>query len=126
MIMVRIVLVETFVILSVVVPINTCTSLAAEITDVEPCSTWFYHNQEGYCQCGSPIHGVVSCDNATRKVSVLSCFCMTLNDDEGNSAVIGSCLLNCANGTYLKNHNNVYHRVSPIKSELDKGSCNYT
>ena len=125
MIMVRIVLVETLVILSVVVPTNRCTSVVAETTDAEPCSTWFFRNQEGYCQCGSPIHGVVSCDNATRRVSVLSCFCMTLNDDDGNSTVIGSCLLNCANGTYLKNHNNVYHRVSPIKSELDKGSCNY-
>ena len=123
MIMMRIILVQTLVIFSILVAISICES--AETDDAEPCPTWFYRNQEGYCKCGATVRGIVYCDNATKRIGVMDCFCLTLNDDEGNNTVVGSCLLNCANGTFLKRQNTGYHRVSPVKSELEKGSCNY-
>ena len=76
--------------------------------------------------CGDLVKGVVSCDNATQRVGVLDCFCMTSNGnkDNGNTTVVGNCLFNCANGTFGTKEE-LYHPVYGNVSGLDDKTCGY-
>ena len=109
--------VKAFVVLLAV----TCIYGASYATNDEFCPTWFHRSQEGPCECGGLLQGVVSCDNATQQVGVLNCFCMTSNGDEGNTTVVGSCLFNCGNWTT----DELYHPVYWNVSELDDKTCGY-
>ena len=43
-------------------------------------NVWFvWDNQSQSCQCGSDLLGIVECDTATRQLSVLVCFCLTID-----------------------------------------------
>ena len=101
-----------------------CSYAVSHTTDPEPYPTLFYHNQDGYCQCGSSLIGIVSCDNTSRTVSILSCFCMTSNDNKDDNIVVGNYILNCANGTFWSRHPTFYP-VSPNVSELEESTCGY-
>ena len=101
-----------------------CICTASYATSDDLCPTWFHHSQEGHCECGHSLEGAISCDNATRRVGVLVCYCMTSNGDKGKTTVVGSCLFNCANHTYWKN-DVMYHPVYWNVSELDDKTCGY-
>jgi len=108
----------------VILLVVSCTYAVSHAANDEPCPTWFHHSQEGQCECGSSIQGIVSCDNATRRVGVLDCYCLTSNGDVDNTTVVGSCLFNCAHETYWKNYD-MYHPVYWNVSELDDKTCGY-
>ena len=40
------------------------------------------HRKDNVSMHGQPIQGIVSCDNATQRVGVLDCYCLTSNGDE--------------------------------------------
>jgi len=88
--------------------------------DNDTCPDVWFVRRNGTCECGSDIHGAVSCDKETKEVSILDCYCMT-HDSTINQTVVGQCVFNCANttGSYL---NSVYHKVST--SQLDS-ICSY-
>ena len=87
------------------------------------CPTWF-HYSTGDCTCGDELDGTVSCDNTSKTVRVLDCFCMTSNGDGDNTTVVGRCLFNCVNQTrYMKDK--IFHPVTSNLSELDRSTCGY-
>ena len=56
---------------------------------------WFIpRNGTGTCHCGNTVHDTVTCNDYTKEVTVLSCYCMT-DDSVTNQTVFGACLFNC-------------------------------
>ena len=95
---------------------------AAEFPARATCpDTWFVPSHSGECQCGHTFHGVVSCNEDTKEVRVLDCFCMTF-DTSRNKTVVGECLYNCLN-TSKSNSNKgcIYH---PVPRDLAKDGNN--
>ena len=66
--------VQSLVILLVV----SCTYAVSYAANDEPCPTWFHRSQEGQCECGQSLQGIVSCDNATQRVGVLNGYQRTI------------------------------------------------
>ena len=65
--------------------------------DNPSCPTWFFPDSSlnNTCQCGNDIEGAVKCDNSTKEVSILPCYCMTYAESTG--PVVGTCFYNCIN-----------------------------
>ena len=86
--------------------------------------TWFVPSgPNGECHCGHTFDGVVSCDEDTKQVRVLDCFCMTF-DQSRNKTVLGECLYNCLNVS-KSYYDYMYHSV-PRNLESDNNSvCGY-
>ena len=84
------------------------------------CPTWLYCSEEGWCSCGSSLHGMILCNNETQEVFVLSSLCITHFNAYSNSkdAVVGSCL-------YARNHHNNYVAVNPNISIQEEQLCGY-
>ena len=61
----------------------------------QQCPTWFYSDSSlnGTCMCGDDIHDTVRCNNSTKEISILNCYCMTYNKTTG--PVVGACFYNC-------------------------------
>ena len=61
------------------------------------CPTWFFPNTSlnGTCTCGDDVNGIVRCDESTREISMLDCYCMTYSNSTG--PVVGACFYNCGN-----------------------------
>lgn len=78
-------------------PIKTLSLLAVFATtcSVKACPVWFnYNNGINKCSCGKPLGGVVNCDNNTKEVSLLYCYCMTFNH-QLNKTFVGACSAMC-------------------------------
>ena len=59
------------------------------------CPLWFVYNTTlEDCQCGRSLGGIVECDEATERIALQTCYCMTHNL-ETNQTVVGFCLLTC-------------------------------
>ena len=72
---------------------------------------WFVPSVNS-CKCGENYYDTVSCNEDTKEVGVLDCYCMTY-DSAHNVTVLGACFLNCVNVT--KSHSDfIYHNV-PIE-----------
>ena len=102
------------------------TDEAAEFPARATCpDTWFVPSHSGECQCGHTFHGVVSCDEDTKEVRVLDCFCMTF-DSSRNTTVVGGCFFNCLN-TSKSNKDYMYHPVPRdlAKDEKSDSVCGY-
>ena len=82
------------------------------------CPSWTYQNQSN-CRCGSYLHGIVDCNQATKEVKLLKCYCMTHSDIAMNTTVVGSCIFNCAVDSSLKE----YYRVTKDIESLDNEIC---
>ena len=86
--------------------------------------TWFVHRGNS-CKCGETYYDTVSCDEDTKEVGVLDCYCMTF-DSTHNATVLGACFYNCMNVTksYI---DSIYHNVPrDIASAVDNNSvCGY-
>ena len=82
--------------------------------------TWFVPSgPNGSCQCGHTFNGKVSCDEDTKEVRVLDCFCMTF-DSTYNRTVLGECLFNCINVS-KSYYDFIYH---PVPRNLGRGDDN--
>ena len=43
-------------------------------------NVWFvWDHKTNSCNCGDDLNGIVNCDTATKQVSVLDCYCLTIN-----------------------------------------------
>ena len=77
------------------------------------------------CKCGETYYDTVSCDEDTKEVGVLDCYCMTF-DSTHNATVLGACFFNCMNITksYI---DSIYHNVPrDFASAVDNNSvCGY-
>ena len=52
--------------------------------------------QNGSCKCGNDLRGLVKCEDGRGAYALISCFCMTIQDNLSESApVVGSCLYQC-------------------------------
>ena len=90
--------------------------------DVCP-DTWFIEHN-GTCVCGSSIDGVVQCNEETKEVGILDCYCMTLGTYGNHTIeVVGPCFFNCGNVSEL-NNDLIYHKVLQNVNGLN-GTCSY-
>ena len=56
------------------------------------CPLWFIPDGNETCKCGSDLGGVVKCNNVSREVYLLGCYCMS-HDPTG--FVVGGCPYHC-------------------------------
>lgn len=93
----------------------------------EACNdTWFIPSgPNGSCECGHSFSGMVSCDQVTKEVGVLDCYCMTY-DSVFNRTVFGQCLYNCINVT-KSYHDFMYHRIprNLVSHDDNNSVCGY-
>ena len=70
------------------------------------CPTWFREAEDGTCECGSDLGGVVRCNKYTETVSIATGFCMTY-DTESNQTLAGVC-----RASYPRRLENINHTHS--------------
>ena len=93
---------------------------SADAPDGTPCPTWFFADPSanGTCRCGNDIDGAVRCNDSTKEVAILRCYCMTYSESTG--PVVGTCFYNCLHPTL---QSALYH---PLPSNATKLSmCEY-
>ena len=74
------------------------------------CSDLWFTPRNGTCHCGSNVHGAVTCNEQTKEVMVLDCYCMTT--DSTNQTVVGTCIYNCFNLSHNGQYqDNIYHQA---------------
>ena len=89
----------------------------ADALDGTSCPTWF-SSANGTCRCGKDIDGAVRCNDSTKEVAILHCYCMTYSESTG--PVVGTCFYNCLHSTL---QSALYH---PLPSNATKLSmCEY-
>ena len=75
------------------------STILADGKDGGICPHWLFpirtENGSTACECGNDLKGVVKCNNETRKVKILQCYCMTYSSDDNTSLVVGECLYSC-------------------------------
>ena len=84
------------------------------------CPTWFF-SSNGTCKCGNDIHNTVRCNNSTKEVAILDCYCMTYNKLMG--PVVGACFYNCENNPVLKDA--LYHLLPTDVTQLNNYMCGH-
>ena len=81
-------------------------------------NVWFvWDHKRNSCICGDDLNGIVNCDSATKQVSVLDCYCLTI-DYTTQGAIVGSCIFNCENSTQFKDI--LYHGVPSDCASLNR------
>ena len=85
--------------------------------DNPSCPTWLFPDSSlnNTCTCGNDIEGAVKCDNSTKEVSILPCYCMTY--DESTGPVVGTCFYNCVTRKQFDYTSVLYH---PLPSNVTK------
>lgn len=86
------------------------------------CRVWFsYNTTSNRCECGSRLGGVVDCDSANMRVSLLYCYCMTYNKRD-DTVVVGACAAMCTrkNTPDCQSFNQIQTNES---EELDDEMC---
>ena len=105
--------------------------ITEQFTAEGTCTDLWFTPRNGTCHCGDSIHDVVSCDEQTKEVKVLDCFCMT-NDLATNQTVIGACLFNCVNWTRDAQYEDMlYHPAPSTCAYMQRegtlcGECDYS
>ena len=104
----RILFLATLVLLICVAqPDESSKNVSIDLPHVQPSqsknttcpNTWFILNNETeQCQCGESIGDVVKCNETTKEVKVVDCYCVTY-DSTDHEAVVGLCVYNCVNVT---------------------------
>ena len=98
---------------------NTAEQVAHKLTANDSCSDLWFISRNGKCHCGSTLYGVVTCNEQTKEVMVLDCYCMTL--DSTNQTVVGTCLYNCINFSQNAAYKDpIYHSVPSDCSALHR------
>ena len=82
-------------------------------------NTWFFPapNNDSICECGNTLGNKVRCNNATKEVEILDCYCMTYSE-ENRSPVFGQCLYGCS-------HKSSYHPLPSNISQLNEKVCGW-
>ena len=82
-------------------------------------NTWFFPapNDDSICECGSTLGNKVKCNNETKEVDILDCYCMTYSE-ENHSQVVGQCLYGCS-------HESQYHSLPSNISQLNEKVCGW-
>ena len=89
---------------------NNCT------TDRD-CRPWYYcNNSSGCCTCGKEHNGIMLCDKETYISAVLSCHCITYEEDT-NETYVGACVYRCANEFSGELFDPVYSEIVYNKKE---------
>ena len=89
---------------------NIAEQVTHQLTVNESCSDLWFTRRNDTCHCGSTVHGVVTCNEQTKEVMVLDCYCMT--NHSANQTVVGACLYNCVNVSHTAEYqDNVYHQA---------------
>ena len=98
---------------------NIAEQITHQLTVDDSCSGLWFTPRNGTCHCGSTVHGVVTCNEQTKEVMVLDCYCMT--NDSTNQTVVGACLYNCNNLSYNAEYqDNVYHQAPSNCTDLHR------
>ena len=58
------------------------------------CPLWTTQ-QNGTCKCDDLLKGLVKCEDGKGAQAVVKCFCMTTQENNNSSPVVGSCLYTC-------------------------------
>ena len=90
---------------------------AANIPHDPPCPTWFFPDpsSNGTCRCGDSVNDAVRCNESTKEVAILDCYCMTYNESTG--PVVGACFYNCMR--------ELYYLLPSDVTELNNNMCGY-
>ena len=100
---------------------HKCRNVSAgDVPDGTRCPTWFLPDSSanGTCRCGKDIDDAVRCNDSTKEVAILGCYCMTYSESTG--PVVGTCFYNCLHSTL---QSALYH---PLPSNATKLSmCEY-
>ena len=89
---------------------NIPEQVTHQLTVNDSCSDLWFTPRNGTCHCGSTVHGVVTCNEQTKEVMVLDCYCMTT--DSTNKTVVGACLYNCVNLSHADEYQYpIYHQA---------------
>ncbi len=99
---------------------NFDSQASSEVDGNTSCvNTWFLQvpDDDHTCECGSTVGSKVRCDNATKEVDILDCYCMTYSEDD-HSTVIGQCLYGC-------NHKSSYYSLPSNISQLNGKVCGW-
>ena len=90
------------------------TNLAAN----NDCPLWFIPDGNETCKCGSDLGGAVKCNNVSREVYLLGCYCMS-HDPMG--LVVGACPYHC----YHKDKFGLHYLLPKNVSELEDFLCGH-
>ena len=107
---------------------NIAEQITHQMTANDSCSDLWFTPRNGTCHCGSSVHGVVTCNEQTKEVMVLECYCMT-NDSNYNQTVVGACLYNCNNLSHTAEYQPIVYHQAPsncthlIRSGTLCGEC---
>ena len=78
--------------------------------------------QNGTCKCDDLLKGLVKCEDGKGAQAVVKCFCMTTQENNNSSPVVGSCLYTCTqwdSTTFIVlNTNSSEERVVDHSTEL--------
>jgi len=58
----------------------------------DDCPLWFTSDDNGSCECGSNLGGIVKCNNVSKETYLLGCFCMSY---DSTGLVVGACPYHC-------------------------------
>ena len=102
-------------------PVPSSWSGSSDATAEPPScpDTWLVPSGDS-CKCGKSYDDVVFCNEDTKAVGVLDCYCMTF-DSTHNVTVLGACLSNCMNVS--KSYHLIYH---PIPTDIASAVGNNT
>ena len=101
-----------------------------QVTNEETCTDLWFTPENGSCHCGASIHKAVACNEQTKEVMILDCYCMT-DDSVTNQTVVGICFYNCVNMSQKVVYKDyVFHPTPSTCSYLNRkgtlcGDCDY-
>ena len=83
----------------------------------QQCPTWFFPDpsSNGTCRCGDSVHNAVRCNESTKEVAILDCYCMTYYELTG--PVVGACFYNCMR--------ELYYLLPSDVTKLNNNMCGY-
>ena len=80
------------------------------------CPLWFVPGDNGTCECGNDLGGIVKCNNVSREVYLLVGFCMS---QDSTGLVVGACPY-CQ---YITGRDNLHYFIPKNISELEDTMC---
>ena len=85
------------------------------------CPTWqFYNITSKICECGKDIQKAVLCNETTNNVGLLDCYCMTLDQRDGQLKV-GKCFIGCEHS--MSRRDVIYNWLPQNKQMLNGWLC---
>jgi len=79
------------------------------------CPAWSVkHNGSSKCECGSDLHGKVTCCQNLEKLLIFHCFCVTY-DSTTDRVIAGGCMYTCPYG--------LFYVVTSNQTELTAAVC---